>query len=85
MGYLINIKKLNHNPALKTYFKSLKRHYVWLYCRICGKKDVFRVNNKSLYTKNVKNNYICLRCKGLEKFKKFDKIPPNLFNYAQKF
>lgn len=88
MGYLINIRKLKNNPRLQTYFKELrqlKRNYVRLYCKICGKKEIIHTNNKFLYTQEVKNNHICFKCKMLGKNLKIAKTHPNLFNYEPKF
>ena len=48
--------------------KSKKnRNYVLLHCKKCGEKRYIKVNDKSIYTEEIMNNWICLLCRPIRR------------------
>jgi len=40
-----------------------RKRYVRLVCTGCGERKTLHVNNPDIYTKEIRANYLCLRCK----------------------
>lgn len=50
--------------SLKHKRKSKKNpNYVYLTCSKCKRKRYIHVNDKAIYTDEIRENYICLFCK----------------------
>jgi len=43
--------------------KQSNPNYVYMICKKCKEKRCIKVNDESIYTDEVKKNYVCLLCK----------------------
>ena len=71
--YTSKSKSKKNSKQLRVYTKRKrtetgvyeKRHFVKMVCIKCKREYKIRVNNKSIYTKEMINNYICILCRPL--------------------
>lgn len=72
--YKSKSKSKKNSKQLRTYAKRKqaeagiyeKRYFVKMICNICKREYKIRVNDKSIYTKEMIDNYICLLCRGIK-------------------
>jgi len=46
--------------------KGKHRKFVHLKCNVCKEVRTIHVNNKSIYTDEVKKNFVCILCKRIK-------------------
>ena len=68
-------KSKKNTKQLREYIKRKRketgiyktRHFIIMTCNKCKKEFKIRVNDKSIYTKEIIENYICLICKPFKR------------------
>ena len=73
--YTSKSKSKKNSKQLRAYTKRKrketgvyeKRHFIKMICKKCKREYQIRVNDKSIYTKEMIDNYICILCRPLER------------------
>lgn len=57
------MKRNKHLKKIKEYKKSIKLKRFYLICKKCKRTEVIRTSNPELYTKELRHDWLCFKCK----------------------
>jgi hypothetical protein len=57
-------KRVNkHLEKIRKYRKTTRKKRFYMVCKQCKKTEMIRTSNPELYTKELRDSWLCLKCK----------------------